>query len=151
MILYKNVPGKKSFIVESMGTKYSKYRWIEKKYFLRKRLRLDHIFTKLRTFFLFFFLRIYFLQDYISFDLISWDFIGSPHTILGKKVLGIENSGLYFQWHFVLGLKKIGTFLPKLIFPGFFPKKLSGDVLNLTRTKRVPCKVLYSETHNIVK
>ena len=39
---------------------------------------------------------------------------------LRKKVPGIKNSLLYFQWHFVLELQKIWTFLPKFLFPGFF-------------------------------
>ena len=66
--------------------------------------------------------------DLISRDQISWDFIGSPYTILGGK--GFKNSGLYFQWHFVLELRKIGTFLLKFLFPGFFFRKLfSGDFL----------------------
>ena len=61
--------------------------------------------------------RIYFLQDFFSWDLISWDFIGSPHTILGKKVPGIQNTGLYFQW-----LEKIRTFFQSFYFQVFFPE-----------------------------
>ena len=68
--------------------------------------------------------RIYFLQDFFSWDLIFWDFIGSPHTILGKKFPGIQNTGLYFLWHFFQGLEKIRTFFPKFLFPGFFFEKL---------------------------
>jgi len=66
--------------------------------------------------------RIYFLQDLFSWDLISWDFIGSPHTILGKKVPGIQNTGLYFQWHFFQGLDKIQTFFQSFYFRVFFPE-----------------------------
>ena len=45
-----------------------------------------------------------------------------------ENVPEIENSGLYFQLHFVLGLQKIGT-LQKFLFPGFFPEIFSGDFL----------------------
>ena len=48
-----------------------------------------------------------------SWDLISWDFIGSPHSILGKKVPGI-------QWHFFQGLEKIPTFFQSFYFQIFF-------------------------------
>ena len=37
----------------------------------------------------FFFSSDSFLQDFYSIDFFPWDFIGSPHTILGKKVPGI--------------------------------------------------------------
>ena len=39
-----------------------------------------------------------------------------------ENVPEIENSGLYFQLHFVLWLQKIGTLLQKFLFPGFFPR-----------------------------
>ena len=67
--------------------------------------------------------RIYFLQDFFSWDIISWDFIGSPHTILGKKVPGIQNTGLYFQWLFSKDLIKFGLFsrfFSRNFFPGTF-------------------------------
>ena len=52
-----------------------------------------------------------------------------PPYYFRKKVPGILNSGLYFQWNFVIGLQKIGTFIPKFLFPvfseTFFPVKLS--------------------------
>ena len=43
--------------------------------------------------------------------------------------------GLYFQWHFNPGLQEIGTFLPKFLFPGFFPGK-SSPVIFLHRFNR---------------
>ena len=70
----------------------------------------------------FFFSSDLFSSGLFSRDLISKDFTGSPHTILGKKVPGIQNTGLYFQWHFFQGLDKIRTFFPKFLFPGFFPE-----------------------------
>ena len=74
----------------------------------------------LRLFSYVFFLRIYFPPDFIFCDLISWDFIESPHTILGKIVPGIQNTGLYSSYIFFQGLEKIRTFFPKFLFPGFF-------------------------------
>ena len=66
--------------------------------------------------------RIYFLQFFFSWDLISWDFIGNPHTILEKKVPGIQNTGLYLRWHFFQGLDKIRTFFQSFYFQVFFQK-----------------------------
>ena len=66
------------------------------------------------------FSKLFFSSDLFS-DLSSWDFIGSPHTILGKKVPGIQNTGLYFQWH--------SDFFPKFLFPGFFRNFFSRDFL----------------------
>ena len=83
-------------------------------------------FTMKKVLFLCFsFPMIYFLQNFFSCDLISWDFIGSPHTLLGKNVPGIQNTWLYFQWPFFQGLEKILTFFPKFLFPGFFPETFS--------------------------
>ena len=62
---------------------------------------------------------IYFLQDFFSWDLISWDFIGSPHTILGKKVPGIQSTKLYLQWPFLQVLGAIRTFSQSFNFQVF--------------------------------
>ena len=95
---------------------YSIYRCIEKKYFLWKRLGLDLIFTR---------------QDFISCDLICRNFMAAPVLFQEKNIPGIKNSGLYFNWHFILWkLQKIGTFLPNVLFPYFqvfFKKLFSGD------------------------
>ena len=53
-----------------------KMQMLRKKSFYKKCLRLDPIFTRLKTFF---------LQDFYSCDLISGDVIESPHSILRKK------------------------------------------------------------------
>ena len=60
----------------------------------------------------------FFLQDFYSCDLVSWQ----PKYYFRKKDPGISNSELYFQFHFVLGLQKIRTFLSKFLFPDFFPE-----------------------------
>ena len=133
MILYKKVPGKKSFYIEKwMGIKdaynfttMGKKRLDNKtplailnmqmygrKLLLCKRLRLDLIFTRQRTFSSGLqFLWSYFLRLY-------WQ----PSYFFRKKVLVIFNTVLYFQWHFFLGLQKIVTFLQKFLFPGFFSR-----------------------------
>ena len=72
---------------------YSKYRWIEEKSFLWKR------------------------PDFKSCNFISWDFIGSPHIILEKSPRNLKLRTLFP----VTFCQKIGNFLPKVFFPGFFP------------------------------
>ena len=55
----------------------------------------------------------------------------SLRKVFGNKVLNfgtkkyfwrkkIPRLRTFFQWHFVLGLQKFVTFLPKFLFPGFF-------------------------------
>ena len=39
-----------------------------------------------------------------------------------KRKKSLKLSFRDFQWHFVLGLQKIGTSLPKILFSGFFQK-----------------------------
>ena len=39
-----------------------------------------------------------------------------------KRKKSLKLSFRDFQWHFVLGLQKFGTFLPKILFSGFFQK-----------------------------
>ena len=141
MNLYKNVPGKKSYTSRKfMGTKdvynhakkgsigiktqgwlYSKVQ-MSKKYFLWKLLRLDLIFTRFEPFFLgFFFLGYIFFRTLFPVILFPKNLTGSPHSNLGKKVPGIQNTGLYFQWHVFQGLEKIRTF-SKIYFQVFFQK-----------------------------
>ena len=100
MIWYKKVSGKKSsynwkciwerrmFKTMEKRAWYQKHPWlysicrcIEEKSVSRKRLRLDLIFPRHRTFVS--------LGVINSCDLIFWDFIGRHHIILGKKVSGI--------------------------------------------------------------
>ena len=100
MILYKKFSGKKGLLQWKMHVKkdvynhgkkefwYLKHLWaysicrcIEEKSVSRKRLRLDLIFPRHRTFVS--------LGVINSCDLIFWDFIGRHHIILGKKVSGI--------------------------------------------------------------
>ena len=70
-------------------------------------------------------------QDFISCDLICRNFMAAPVLFQEKNIPGIKNSGLYFNWHFILWkLQKIGTFLPNVLFPYFqvfFKKLFSGD------------------------
>ena len=94
IILYKKVPRKKTlYSLKCMGTKdvnnhgnkgltsktplaILNMQMQRKKSFLWKRLRIDFIFPRLRTFF---------VRDLNSCDIIFRDYIGSPHIILGKK------------------------------------------------------------------
>ena len=126
----------------------SKVQMRKKVFFMKtwKRRRLDLTFTRFRTFFLgFFFLRIYFPPDFIFCDLISWDFIESPHTILGKIVPGIQNTGLYSSYiffprtwensNFFSQSFYFQVFFQKLFFPGLsyidsFDSTLDHDLLS---------------------
>ena len=58
-----------------------------------------------------FFLVSYFLRLY-------WQ----PPDYFRKKVLGIQNTGLYFHWQFFQGLDKIRTFFQSFYFQLFFPE-----------------------------
>ena len=102
---------------------------------------LDFLFLGF-IFFRTFFLRSYFLRLY-------WQ----PHTYLGKKVPGIQNTGLYFQWHFFQGLEKIRTFSQKLFFPGLSyidskfgvgPNITPGKVYGRSNVKKLAHKIQFS-------
>ena len=99
----------------------------KKRVFYMKSHRIDLIFVSLGAFFLVFFSVIfssglYFLWSYF----LSWDFIGSSIYYFRKKVPGIKNSGLYYQFiiyiYFVLGLQKIGLLYLCFYFQVFFPE-----------------------------
>ena len=76
--------------------------------FLWKRLRFDLIFQGL------------FLQGFNSCDRFYFPrFYWQPPYYFRNKSQEVKT---YFQWHFVLVLKKIGTFLPTFLFPGFFSR-----------------------------
>ena len=68
----------------------------------KKSFRLDLIFTILRTLF-----HRFFPSDIFSsgsyFQRLYWE----PPYYFRKKIPGIQNTGLYFQWHFFQGLEKI--------------------------------------------
>ena len=68
----------------------------------KKSFRLDLIFTILRTLF-----HRFFPPDIFSsgsyFQRLYWE----PPYYFRKKIPGIQNTGLYFQWHFFQGLEKI--------------------------------------------
>ena len=118
----KKSPEIKSYQFEALFSRT--FFWLQYD-FIQKRPREKSPLTSENAWFTilgFSFPRIYFLQDFFSWYLISWDLIGSPHTILGTKVPGIQNTGLYFQWHFIQGLDKIRAFFPKFLFPGFFSR-----------------------------
>ena len=135
MFLYKNVPRKKVHSRKCTGTKdvYNhakrgqlilktpiaifKIQIHKKVFFIKRSLTWPHFYKTFSWFF--FVLRIYLLQDFISCDLISWDFIGSLHTILGKKS---QNTGFYLLWHFFQRLEKIRTFILQVFISGFFPE-----------------------------
>ena len=78
-------------------------------------------FLKTWDFFLgFFFFGFIFFRTFtpvIIFPEIFWQ---PPYSFRKKSPRNL-NSGLYFQWHFVLGLQKIGTFLPKFLFIVYDP------------------------------
>ena len=71
--------------------------------------------------------RFFFSSDLFSLGLF---FMGSyflrlnwqPPYYFRKKVPGIQNTGLYFQWHFFQGLDKIRTFFQSFYFQAFFPE-----------------------------
>ena len=137
MILYKNVPEKKSFYGrKGKGTKdvcnqgainnsTPKYRCV-KKSFLWKRLILDLIFTRFMTFLGFFFSSdifssgLFFLLSY--FLRLYWQ----PTYYFREKVPGIQNTGLYLQWHFSKDLRKFGlfskVFISRFSSRNFFPR-----------------------------
>ena len=48
-----------------------------------------------------------------------------PPYYFWKKVPGIRNTGLYFQWHFFQGLEKIRTFFQNFYFQKLFFQGLS--------------------------
>ena len=102
---------------------------MQKKSFLWKRLILDLIFTRFRTFCLVFLSSDIFSSGLFYCNLISWDFIGCPQTMLGRKVPGIKITGLYFQWNFFSkNLRKFELF-SKVFISSFFPKSISRDFL----------------------
>ena len=118
----------------------------KKNLFYENVLDLTSFLQDLGLFFLFFFSSDIILQDFISCDLISWDIIGSPQTILGKQVLGIQNTGLYSKWHFLEVLKKIRTFFLKFLCQGFFPEtfwkmyKCKNNVLCISWPPKMQCE-----------
>ena len=87
-------------------------------------------FRGLRTIILgFYFLQIFYFKTLIPvilFPVILFPVILFLETLSAVAKLFQDKSprnlnlGLYFQSHFVLGLQKIGTFLTKFLFPGFF-------------------------------
>jgi len=97
-----------------------KYRWV-KSIFYENDLDLTSFSQDLSLFSWFFFLGYIFFRTLFTVILFFKTLIGSPHTNLGKKVPGIQNTRLYFQWHVFQGLEKIRTFFQNL-FPGFFPR-----------------------------
>ena len=91
----------------------------KEKFFLWKRLRLYLTFTRLRTFFLFF-LRTYFLQDFpvILFP----EILLSVSQFRGKNSKSQESKTQDFSpVTFCPRTSENLNFLPKFLFPGFFP------------------------------
>ena len=82
-------------------------------------------FRGLRTIILgFYFLQIFYFKTLIPvilFPVILFlETLSAVAKLFQDKSPRNLNLGLYFQSHFVLGLQKIGTFLTKFLFPGFF-------------------------------
>ena len=74
-----------------------------------------------------FFLGSYFLRLY-------WQ----PPYYFRKKVLGIQNTGLYFHWQFFQGLDKIRTFFQSFYFQLFFFQKLFFPGISYIDSNQVP-------------
>ena len=146
MILYKNVLGKKFVLyivetslytfAESMFTTMQKRSLIFKTHlaifnmqmqkkkspFYENVLDLTLFSQDLELFFLVFFLRTYFLQDFNSCDLyflrLYWQSL-----ILGEKNSQESKTQNFFPVTFCPRTSENWDFLPKFLFPGFFPQK----------------------------
>ena len=90
-----------------------------------------------------FFYRFFFSSDLFSSGLL---FLGSyflrlywqPPYYFRKKVSGIQNTGLYFQWHFFQELDKFLTFFQSFYFQFFFPETFFPGIFLHRFTKFIP-------------
>ena len=87
--------------------------------------------------------RFFFSSDLFSSGLL---FLGSyflrlywqPPYYFRKKVSGIQNTGLYFQWHFFQELDKFLTFFQSFYFQFFFPETFFPGTFFHRFTKFIP-------------
>ena len=144
MVTTKKVPGKKSYQFETL---FSRTFFLAPVWFYTKKssYKWKCMIHNSR----FFFSSDLFSSGLFSWDLISWHFIGSPHTILGKKVPEIQNTGLYFQWHFFQGLNKIRTFFQNFYFQVFFPETFfPGTFLHTFKTLETILRISITFIHS---
>ena len=92
----------------------------------------------------------FFSSDLFSSGLFFTEILFHETLLAGKKVPGIQNTGFYFQWHFLQGLEKIRTFFqvffPETFFPGTFLHRFFLPHWEISKTLFVSSKHQYGWT-----